>query len=87
MWIIELRFLPTPERLAARPAHRERLTTLYGDGIVRMAGPLADDTGAVIVVDVLDRADVEAFAAADPYFDTAGVEVTQIREWHPFLRR
>lgn len=86
MWMIELHFLPTPERLAARPAHRDRLTTLYENGIVRMAGPLADDTGAVIVVDLPDRAGVDAFAAADPYFGTAGVEVTHIREWHPFLR-
>nr|WP_296064946.1 YciI family protein [uncultured Actinoplanes sp.] len=86
MWIIELGFLPTPQRLAARPAHRSRLTTLHADGIVRMAGPLANDGGAVIVVDVPGRTEVDALIAADPYFGTAGVEVARVRQWHPFLR-
>lgn len=83
MWMIELAFAPTPDRLAARPAHRSRLTALHGEGVVRMAGPLADDTGAVIVVDVPDRAAVEAIVAADPYFATSGVTVVRIREWLP----
>jgi uncharacterized protein YciI len=82
MWIIELRFQPTPERLAARPAHRSRLTAQH---IVRMAGPLTDDSGAVIIVDVPDRAAVDALIAADPYFAVTGVEVVQIRQWEPFL--
>jgi uncharacterized protein YciI len=86
MWIVELGFASAPERLAARPAHRERLTALYGDGVVRMAGPLADDSGALIVLDVADRAAVRGFLAADPYFSTPGVVVRDVREWNPFLR-
>ena len=85
MWMIELRFAPTPERLAARPAHRGRLTTLHGAGVVQMAGPLADDSGALILIDVPDQAAVESFLDADPYFSTAGVTVVHAREWHPFL--
>jgi uncharacterized protein YciI len=86
MWIVELAFAAAPERLTARPAHRERLTALHRDGIVRMAGPLAGDSGAVIVLDVPDRASVQGFLTADPYFRTPGVEVRDIREWNPFLR-
>jgi uncharacterized protein YciI len=86
MWIVELRFVPTPERLAARPAHRSRLAALHGEGVVRMAGPLADDAGAVIVVDAPERATVDAILAADPYLATPGVDVVRVREWHPFLR-
>ncbi|WP_229070929.1 YciI family protein [Actinoplanes sp. DH11] len=86
MWIIDLRFRPVPERLAARPAHRDRLTTLHRDGIVRMAGPLTGDTGAVIIVEAPSRPAVDALVAADPYFRTDGVEVTGIRQWEPFLR-
>jgi uncharacterized protein YciI len=86
MWIIELRFVTTAERLAARPAHRSHLTALHGEGVVRMAGPLADDAGAIIVMDAPDRGTVDSILAADPYFATAGVTVVQIREWHPFLR-
>ncbi|MDR7274863.1 YciI family protein [Catenuloplanes atrovinosus] len=85
MWIVELRLSPTPERMAARPAHRERLTELHESGVVRMAGPLADDSGAVIVLDVPDRAAAEAVLAADPYLGTPGVAVERIREWTPFL--
>jgi hypothetical protein len=86
MWIVELRFRPTPERLAARPAHRGRLTALHSEGVVRIAGPLADDAGAMIIMDAPDRTTIDSILAADPYFATAGVDVVQIREWHPFLR-
>ena len=85
MWIVELSFTDAPERLAARPAHRATLTDLHGAGTLRMAGPLADDSGAVILLDVPDRAAVDAVLAADPYYNTPGVTVAQVREWSPFL--
>jgi uncharacterized protein YciI len=85
MWMIELRFADTPERLAARPAHRNRLTTLHSENVVRMAGPFADDSGALILIEAPDRAAVDAFLTADPYFSTTGVTVVRAREWHPFV--
>jgi uncharacterized protein YciI len=85
MWIVELRFTPEPDRLAARPAHRSRLTDLHEAGTVRMAGPLADDSGAVIVFDAADRPALQQLLDADPYYTTAGVSIEQIREWMPFL--
>jgi uncharacterized protein YciI len=85
MWIVELALTGTPERLAARPAHRQRLTALHERGLVRMAGPLADDSGAVIVFDVPDRAALDDVLAGDPYLSTPGVTVERIREWRPFL--
>jgi len=86
MWIVELEFTDAVERLDARPAHRRHLTELHEAGTVRMAGPLADDTGAVIVVDLPDRAAVARFLADDPYFTTPGVTVGAVRQWEPFLR-
>jgi len=85
MWIVELTFTGTPGRLAARPAHRQRLTDLHGRGAVRMAGPLADDSGALIVFDVPDRPALDRLLAADPYLATPGVGVRHIRRWEPFL--
>jgi uncharacterized protein len=89
MWIVELAFDGNPARLAARPAHRELLTGLHAQGVVRLAGPLVDetgaDTGAVLVLDLPDRAAVDAFLAADPYYAAPGVEVRSIREYRPFL--
>ncbi|MFE9632479.1 YciI family protein [Streptomyces sp. NPDC006463] len=85
MWIVELAFTQAPERLAARPAHREKLTALHEKGLLRMAGPLADDSGAVLVFDVPDRPALDELIAADPYFRTEGVTLRQSREWQPFI--
>ncbi|PZV99121.1 hypothetical protein SAMN05443287_102357 [Micromonospora phaseoli] len=85
MWIVELSLTGTPERLAARGDHRGRLAARHEEGTVRMAGPLADDSGALIIVDLPDRRDVDGFLDADPYFTTEGVTVVQVREWAPFL--
>lgn len=85
MWMIELSFAPAGERLAARPAHRVRLTELHGKGVVKAAGPFADDSGALILLDVPDRAAVDDVIGADPYFRTEGVTIAAIREWSPIL--
>jgi hypothetical protein len=85
VWIVELKLEPTDERLAARPAHRERLARLHDDGVVRMAGPFADDSGAVVIVDAEDRTSVDGLLADDPYYATDGVTVTSVREWRPFI--
>ncbi|MCL2653501.1 MAG: YciI family protein [Propionibacteriaceae bacterium] len=85
MFILEVAISPTPERLAARPAHRELLAEQHRQGKVLMAGPLADDTAAVVIWDVDTREEVEALMASDPYYSANGVETTSIREWAPFI--
>ncbi|HEX6325279.1 MAG TPA: YciI family protein [Jiangellaceae bacterium] len=85
VWIVELKLEPTDERLAARPAHREKLAQLHDDGVVRMAGPFSDDSGAVVIVDADDRAVVDRLLADDPYYAIDGVTVTSVREWRPFI--
>lgn len=86
MWIVAMTFTEGPERLAARAAHRQRLCALHREGIVRMAGPFTDGTGALIVLDVPDRGTLDALMAADPFFTTPGVLVAEIRQWQPYLR-
>ena len=85
MWVVETSFGAAPERLAARPAHRERLTKLHGDGMVRMAGPFADESGSMMIFDVADRVELDRLLAADPYLSAPGVTIVSIREWSPFL--
>lgn len=85
MWIVELDFSDEPDRLAARPAHRQLLTALHAEGIVRMAGPITDDSGALIVFDVPDRSTLDRLLAEDEYFRIPGVRVAAVREWLPFL--
>jgi uncharacterized protein YciI len=84
MLIVELAFTPAPERLAARPAHRETLARLHSDGHLLAAGPLADDSGAVLLFTVA-RDQLDRILAADPYYRTAGVEVVSVREWRPVV--
>jgi uncharacterized protein YciI len=84
MWIVELSFIASSERLAARPAHRELLSSLREDGRLFAAGPWEDDRGALLIFDV-ERADLERIMAEDPYYRTIGVEVIRVREWIPFI--
>ncbi|TDC74096.1 YciI family protein [Streptomyces hainanensis] len=82
MLIVELRFGPEPERLAARPAHRVTLTRLHGEGRLLAAGPYADDSGALLIFPV-DRPELDRIMADDPYYRTPGVRVVDVREWTP----
>lgn len=69
-------------RLAARPAHVERLLALKAEGRLLLAGPHpaidsedpgeAGFTGSLVVAEFASLAEAEAFAAADPYV-AAGV--------------
>ncbi len=84
MFVLELSFgSDSTQRLAARPAHRERLASLKADGIVVLAGPLADESGSLILLDVPDQAAADAVIADDPYYSVDGVEVVSVREWSP----
>jgi uncharacterized protein YciI len=83
--VVELSFTDAPHRLAARPAHRERLQSLHSDGVVKMAGPYPDDSGAMLVFDVADQAALDELLAADPYYTTDGVTVVRTQAWAPFI--
>lgn len=82
--VLELSFVDDARRLAARPAHRARLTAMHAAGRLVMAGPLADDSGALLVF-TGDRAEVAELMAADPYYTTPGVTVVALREWTPLV--
>ena len=70
------------QRLAARPAHLERLIALQDDGRLLLAGPHpAIDTpdpgeagfsGSLVVAEFASLDDAQSWADADPYI-TAGV--------------
>lgn len=84
MLVLELHFTAAPDRLAARPAHRERLARLHREGVLRAAGPWADDSGALLVFDTT-RDRLDAIMADDPYYRTPGVRVAGVREWTPVI--
>ncbi|NGO72217.1 YciI family protein [Streptomyces boncukensis] len=84
MQILELAFSRTPERLAARAAHREILARLHAEGRLLAAGPWDDDSGALLVFPG-DRAELDRLLAADPYYRTPGVEVVRVCTWRPVV--
>lgn len=80
-------------RLAARPAHLERLQALKQAGRLLLAGPVpaidsedpgaAGYTGSLIIAEFDTRAEAQQWAQADPYV-TTGVFVSVTVE--PFRR-
>ena len=83
-------------RLAARPAHAERLQALQQAGRLLLAGPFpaidsndpgaAGFTGSLIVAEFETLVDAQAWAEADPYVAAgvyAGVSVKPFRKTFP----
>ncbi|HET9061789.1 MAG TPA: YciI family protein [Candidatus Binatia bacterium] len=66
-----------------RPAHLEHLGVHDRRGRIRLAGPLTDGAGSLIVIEADSIEDVRRIADADPYV-TGGVFVAV--EIHPFLQ-
>lgn len=83
MWVIQLAFGDDDRRLEARSAHRERLASMKREGLLVMAGPFGDDSGALILLDVADEAEARKVIADDGYYSTPGVDVVAVREWRP----
>ncbi|GAA3998443.1 YciI family protein [Allokutzneria multivorans] len=72
-------------RYAARPEHRAHLGALAERGIVLAAGPLADDTGGIVVFDTSDAEELRGHLAADPYTKAGVIVKTTVTEWNPAL--
>jgi uncharacterized protein YciI len=84
VFVLELSFDGDQRRLAARPAHRERLAELHAGGRLLMAGPWDDDSGALLVFRT-DQAGIDEIIASDPYYRTPGVTVKAVRRWQPIV--
>ncbi len=54
-------------RPGLRPAHLDNLRPLAERGKVAIAGPFADGSGSLIIVDMDSEAEAIAFAESDPY--------------------
>ena len=80
-------------RLAARPAHLERLTTLQVQGRLLLAGPHpaidsdapgpAGFTGSLVVAEFADLGAARAWADADPYVAAGVYEDVTVK---PFVK-
>lgn len=83
------------QRLAARPAHLERLNKLLDEGRLLLAGAFpaiesenpgpAGFTGSMIVAEFASLADAEAWAGADPYVAAGVYAETSVKPFRKTL--
>lgn len=68
--------------LAAQPLkeHGRHLLNLYRRGVLRYAGPFADESGGAAMIEATDDADAKALVAADPTV-VAQVLTFQVYGW------
>jgi len=86
MYAVQLAFSDDPARLEGRPAHREKLAAHVAAGRLLAAGPFSDESGALLVFLVDDRAAIDEIVADDPYYSGPGVTVANVQEWNPVTR-
>ena len=77
----------TERRLEVRPTHREYLAQLLERGKLHESGPFVDDSGALIVYDAADVAEVQELLSADPYTPAGIIAGASIKEWNVVMRR
>ncbi len=70
-------------RMSERPKHLEYLKTVvnkvvYGGALLDGRG---EQIGSMLIIDVADRAEADAFAAADPFVDAALFASTSIEQF------
>jgi uncharacterized protein YciI len=85
MYVLELAFGDDPARLEARPEHRRLLQQLRDEGVLVMAGPFADESGALLIFDVPDMDTLDKVIQRDPYYQAPGVTIVSRREWSPII--
>ncbi len=83
------------QRLAARPAHVDRLKALQAEGRLILAGPCpaidspdpgpAGFTGSLVVAEFPSLADAQAWADADPYVAAGVYEKITIKPFRKVL--
>ena len=88
LFAVTLKFTDDEERRQRiRPTHREYLKKLLDDGKLHESGPFVDDSGALLIYDAADLAEVQELLANDPYAPNGIVESVSINEWNRVIFR
>ncbi|TCP54122.1 hypothetical protein EV191_103163 [Tamaricihabitans halophyticus] len=83
-YLVEIRYVP--EKLAeVRPKHRAYLAELAEQGVVAMAGPLADDTGGILLIQAEQEQELYERLNADPYYTEGVIAERTVRGYRPLL--
>ena len=62
--------------------HGSYMLTLYAKGSMKLAGPLTDNAGGAVVLEVEDESEAKAIIANDPAVK-AGIFVHELHPWAP----
>lgn len=83
------------KRLAARPAHVERLNTLASEGRLLVAGPHpaidsedpgpAGFTGSLVIAEFASLQEAQTWADADPYIDAGVYQQVRVKPYKKVL--
>jgi uncharacterized protein YciI len=88
LFAVTLKFTDNAERRQeVRPTHREYLKELLAKGKLHESGPFTDDSGALLIYDAADVAEVQELLANDPYAPNGIVESATINEWNRVIHR
>ena len=60
--------------------HGNYMLSLYAKGVMKQAGPLTDNTGGAVVLEVSSEAEAKAIVANDPAVK-AGIFVHELHPW------
>jgi uncharacterized protein YciI len=85
LFLLEYRYADMDARARARTEHLDYMNGLQAEGTVVMAGPLADSSGAVVLLDVADEAAVQDVIAGDPYTRDHASADHRIRAWNVII--
>jgi len=67
------------KRKVLRPAHLERLKRLESEGKLVLAGPFADRSGSLIIIEADSIEEARAFIQKDPYVEQGVFEKVEVR--------
>lgn len=83
-YLVEIRYVQDkmPE---VRPRHREFLAELAANGTVAIAGPLADNSGGVVLIEAADIDALHRIIDNDPYHLEGAIAERSVREFKPVL--
>lgn len=88
LFAVTLEFSDDVERRGeVRPAHRQYLAQLLEAGKLHESGPFTDDSGALLIYDAADIADVQEMLSNDPYTPAGIIVGATIKEWNVVMTR
>ncbi len=88
LFAVTLEFSDDAERRnEVRPTHRQYLATLLEKGKLQQSGPFTDDSGALLIYDAADIAEVQEILSNDPYTPAGIIVGATIKEWNVVISR